>query len=51
MEIRMEADGRVLGRLAEVMEMFVADTQSRQSEWNDRVRDGCRTGFARLVGC
>jgi len=39
MEIRMEADGPVMGSPAEVMEMFVADTQSRQSEWNDRVRD------------
>ena len=39
MEIRMEADGPVMGSPAEVMEMFAADTQSRQSEWKDRVRD------------
>ena len=46
MEIRMEADGPVMGSPAEVMEMFVADTQSRQSEWNDRGRDD---HFARVA--
>ena len=39
MEIRIEADGPVMGSPVEVMRMFVADTQSRQSEWKDRVRD------------
>ena len=34
-----EAGGPVMGSPTEVMEMFVADTQLRQSEWSDRVRD------------
>ena len=39
MEVRMDADGPVIGSPSEVLEMFVAGTQSRQSEWSDRVRD------------
>ena len=39
MEVRREADGPVIGSPAGVLEMFVADTQLRQSEWSDRVRD------------
>jgi hypothetical protein len=39
MEVRMDVDGPVIGSPAEVLEMFVAGTQSRQSDWSDQLRD------------